>query len=469
MGKPIEIPFIGGAYAGRSKNVNAQVCQNLYPVLDQEGGKRVLYLQGRPGLKKWLDLEDFNEVRAMLVHGVFLIAVCGTSVYKIDKEKTKTLLGSINTSTGAVYLVDGRTYIMITDGQDGWYIDLDDYSLTQITDPDFPTPSSSTFQDGFYLAVKAGTDEFYISATIDPSSWSASAYATAESNSDEIVRNLSDHKELWLFGTKTTEAWYTVQETVPFSLIPGTIMEVGLGAAASVAQGDNSLFWLDNNRQARRAEGYTPRIISTRQVEYQWGSYDTVADARGWSYSQEGHTFYELVFPQAEKAWAYDVSTQMWHTRATGAHDGRHRANCYAKFDDKHMVGDFKNGIIYEYDYDTYDDNGDTMRAIRRGQAVAADRSLVFHNSLEIEFEGEVGLATGQGSDPQAMLRYSDDGAKTWSNEDWRSMGKIGENDKRVTWNRLGRSRDRIYEVVIADPVKRVILSAHLKSRMGIS
>jgi hypothetical protein len=45
----MEIPFIGGAYQGRSTNVNAQICQNLYPIIDQEGGK-VVALMNTPGL-----------------------------------------------------------------------------------------------------------------------------------------------------------------------------------------------------------------------------------------------------------------------------------------------------------------------------------------------------------------------------------------------------------------------------------
>jgi len=52
----MEIPFVGGAYLGRSPNLNAQVCQNLYPVVDQQGGKSVLALFGVPGLTGYLNL-----------------------------------------------------------------------------------------------------------------------------------------------------------------------------------------------------------------------------------------------------------------------------------------------------------------------------------------------------------------------------------------------------------------------------
>ena len=68
-------------------------------------------------------------------------------------------------------------------------------------------------------------------------------------------------------------------------------------------------------------------------------------------------------------------------------------------------------------------------------------------------------------TDPQVMLRWSDDGGHTWSNEHWASTGKIGEYGKRVIWRRLGMTtklRDRVYEISGSDPVKIAIMGAEL-------
>jgi hypothetical protein len=65
------------------------------------------------------------------------------------------------------------------------------------------------------------------------------------------------------------------------------------------------------------------------------------------------------------------------------------------------------------------------------------------------------------------MLRWSDDGGHIWSNEHWRSMGKIGETGRRVIWRRLGmteRLRDRVYELSGTDPVKIAIMGAELRA-----
>ena len=92
---------------------------------------------------------------------------------------------------------------------------------------------------------------------------------------------------------------------------------------------------------------------------------------------------------------------------------------------------------------------------------------MIFHNQLEVEFEAGVGLATGQGSDPQAVLDWSDDGGHTWGNEHWVDIGEIGEYKARAVWRRLGRSRNRTYRLTVSDPVKVVILGATLEAMAG--
>ena len=87
------------------------------------------------------------------------------------------------------------------------------------------------------------------------------------------------------------------------------------------------------------------------------------------------------------------------------------------------------------------------------------------HHSLQLDLETGGGLNTGQGSDPQVMLRWSDDGGHTWSNEHWVSVGKIGQYGHRAIWRRLGMTtklRDRVYEVSMTDPVKTAIVGAEL-------
>jgi hypothetical protein len=97
---------------------------------------------------------------------------------------------------------------------------------------------------------------------------------------------------------------------------------------------------------------------------------------------------------------------------------------------------------------------------------------LLTENSFNLTTEGGQQLVSSlisltDGADPQVMLRWSDDGGHTWSNEHWARMGRAGEYGKRVIWRRLGMTtklRDRVYEISGSDPVKIAIMGAELSA-----
>jgi hypothetical protein len=145
-------------------------------------------------------------------------------------------------------------------------------------------------------------------------------------------------------------------------------------------------------------------------------------------------------------------------------HYTRHRLNCVAYAYNKLLVGDYRDGRIYELTFDAYDNAGDPIRRVRQSPFVWSNNKRIFHSMLELHMEVGVGLdGTGQGVDPVVMLRYSNDGFN-WSPELHRPIGRIGERDVRVRFNRLGSARSRLYEVVVSDPIKVVIFGASLEA-----
>jgi hypothetical protein len=102
------------------------------------------------------------------------------------------------------------------------------------------------------------------------------------------------------------------------------------------------------------------------------------------------------------------------------------------------------------------------IRCLRRTAHVNDQQRRVRHVAAQLAMETGVGLSSGQGSDPQVMLRWSDNGGHTWGNEHWVSAGQIGQYKARALWRRLGQSRNRVYEVSISDPVKVALLDLYL-------
>ena len=223
--------------------------------------------------------------------------------------------------------------------------------------------------------------------------------------------------------------------------------------------------------------GYFPTRISTHAVESTLAN-QTVSDAVAYTYQIEGHECYVISFPTIDLTWVYDLATQMWHkwlwVDSLNVYH-RHRSNCAAVFQGLVLVGDWQNGQIYNLDPSNYTDNGSTIRRLRRCPHLTTDLQRQYFDELQIQFQPGVGLSGITkplnvelvGANPQAMLRWSDDGGSTYGNEHWVTIGLEGNYVNRAIWRRLGYSRDRIFEVVVTDPVKAVIVSANLKASAG--
>jgi hypothetical protein len=93
----------------------------------------------------------------------------------------------------------------------------------------------------------------------------------------------------------------------------------------------------------------------------------------------------------------------------------------------------------------------------------------VYISRFELIMQAGNGLSTGQGSDPVVLLRISRDGGQTWGTELQMGTGKIGEYRARAFVNRLGRSRNTVFELSSSDPVFNSWISASVNVDAGTS
>lgn len=469
MTKRISIPFAGPEFNARSPAVSNQITQNWYPQVSQSGAHSGIVLYPTPGLTKVVTVGvGPNRGNGETFKGDAYF-VSGNQFFKLDQNNVTTVLGTINTTSGRIYMAKVTDQLMFVDGVDGWV--WDGTTLTQVTDADFPAnPTSLTMLDGYFIVNDAGTGNFYISALRDGLTWSALDYAVAEANPDELKRVIATQKDLFLLGDTTTEMYYNSgNPDFPFEPYQGGVMEWGVRAPDSVVQMDNTIFWLGQNSEGGnvvlRAAGMTAQIISDKDINWQLSQLTRTDNAVAFAYQFGGHTFYELTFPTDGKTFVFDAEERLWHTRSSDG--GRHDAEGHVYYNNKNIVGSHTHGDYYILDHSAYTDDGTTIIRKRRAPVVGDNRKPLFHYRLEVDFEAGPGLVTGQGSDPQAMLRWSDDGGKTWSNEVWRPIGKIGEYGARAVWTQLGRSYYRIYELTVTDPVNAVVIDAHLDVEEG--
>ena len=372
-------------------------------------------------------------------------------------------------------MADNGTQIFIAANPEGYIYNTNTNVFARINDPDFPGAGTVGYLDGYFVFNEPGSQRFWVTSLFDGTSVDPLDFASAEGAPDGLVGLIIDHREAWLLGTNSVEVWYDAGLLdFPLQRVQGAFNEIGCAAPYSIAKMDNGIFWLGKDARGQglvyRANGYTGQRISTHAVEWQIQQYGTMEDAVAYTYQQDGHSFYVLIFPSANTTWVYDVATQAWHERA-GWKNGnwtRHRSNCQVFWNNMTVVGDYEDGRIYAFDLDYYKDDDQVQRWYRTWRALPTDQNNLnrtAQHSLQLDCETGVGVNNGQGDDPECMLRWSDDGGHTWSYEHWKKMGKIGQYGYRTIWRRLGMTvkiRDRVYEVSGTDPVKLAIMGAEL-------
>ena len=346
----------------------------------------------------------------------------------------------------------------------------------QIVDPGLVQMSNLAFIEGWLIGNQVGTRTF---VTTGPTPYTLlfppSFFALKDSSTDNLVTLEENNRELWLVGERTSEVWYNSGlASFSFSRIPGVGPQIGCAAPYSITRLGPSLVWLAKNEQGENFVIATNQYgwvrISNHAIDTAIASYPETGDAIGYGYEEAGHQFYVLTFPTADVTWVYDVTAsallkkQSWAKRLSwdGTQYHRHLGNCFMNFADMRIVGDYQNGNLYQMSRSYYTDAGATIRRLRRSKHVwqKSNRQRIFFASLQIEFTPGVGLQTGQGSNPQCMLRWSDDGGFTWSQEVWTSIGMVGETKNRAMWYLLGEARDRVWEATFTDPVPCDIIGA---------
>jgi hypothetical protein len=500
----MQSPILGSAYVARSVNAADSRMINLFPEVIPEGGHTPAFLNRAPGLKLEVAVGT-GPIRGLWTFGAYAYVASGNTLYKLDSEYNITTLG-ILANDGPVSMADDGTHLFVACNGPSFIYNASTDAFGEITDVDFPGALTVSYLGGYFVFIEPDSQRVWVTELLDPTSIDPLDFASAEGSPDGLVSSITDHSEIWLFGTNSVEVWYNAGTAdFPLQRIQGAFNEIGCAATYSVAKLDNGLFWLGADARGRgivyRANGYTGTRISTHAVEWQIQQYGDISDAIAYTYQQDGHAFYVLTFPTADRTWVYDVATQAWHERAsfTNGDFGRHRSNCQMSFNQKIIVGDYQNGNLYSFDLEVYADGPRIQKWLRSWRALPTgtnNLNRTAQHSLQLDAEsgvGAVGVTEVPGHiyltplnlvndlgiedeivivnsidlyvEPQVMLRWSDDGGHTWSNEHWQTMGTQGAYGTRVFWRRLGMTgklRDRVYEVSGTDPVKIAIMGAEL-------
>jgi hypothetical protein len=460
------LPIANGYYESDSLPISAQECTNLYPNITQAPALNQETLFGTPGLTQVASASELDNCRgAHEMNGVpyFLI---GGHLYSMAEDYTLTTRSNVVIGgSGRVSMADnGTQLLLLVPGGAGYIYNHVANTFAQITDSDFTAngnPQQVVFIDGFFC-LTTDTKKFIVSALNDGLAYNALDFGTAESDPDEIVAPIVFKNQLFIGGSQTIEAFQNIggadfpfQRTglflskgisSPFSIqsIQDTFVFVGAGANESPA-----IWALNGNSVAK---------ISTTAIDKELSALTEaqILDIYSWAYAEKGAYFVAFALPGT--TLVYDTISKRWHERKSFVDGalGAYRVNALVRAYNQLWAGDLVDGRIGLLDQNVYTEYDTEIR-----------RTIVtqpFQNNMEsfvlpeLELTVESGVGNSSAVDPKVGLERSVDG-KIWSDARYRSIGKVGEYNRRVIWNRNGRaSRFELFRFTMSEPVKPVFI-----------
>lgn len=485
--------FVGPSYTVQSGAVADEECINWFGETNESGspfvrpqaygGMEFATIRsyfGTPGLSVFATLPS-GPIRGNYWTGQRQFVVADTQLIELADDGTQTVWGNVATDGNRASICANSIQLLIVSGGRAYCFTLATNVLVEVTSQLAGVPIQCDCSDTYGIVIFQNSNKFQISQVLDFSTWPGQLVNEVSVFAENIVSMIVNHRELWILGQKRSQPYQDTGSTEVFDVIQGALIETGSAATFSVQRVDNSVFWVGLDERgamiAWRSNGYTPSRISTHAVEVWLSKHANIAQLVSYSYQDRGHLFWVLYVPDSDCSWVYDVGENLWHKRASWnaatATWGPHWSWNHAYGFGKHLVGDWNSANLYEMSFANLTDNGTSIRRLRRAPTVTNEKNWMYHTQLTVDFETGLGpqppLTDGNGNPrpPQAMLRWSDDRGKTWSNEHVRSLGMAGQYNTRVFWMRLGRSRNRVYELSMTDPVPTAIVDAYLELANG--
>jgi hypothetical protein len=512
--------FAGGQDAAPNHLQDDQMCINMYPEVDPGNSKEVLGLLGCPGLNQltvapvdgagapgftntmtvwpmpysgpslpvrgmWELPANTDATNGGTVDNTALVVIADTcylmtatfTAPTVFPTLSLTSVGTLQTTSGPVCIRDNNAggYAVLVDGPYGYLYNISTKAFAPITDPNFLGSDTVAYIDGWWIFNKPGTQTFYTNKQAYSTGFDALYFALKDAASDNLVAVIESKELLWLIGDKTTEVWYDAGgQYFPFQRIVGTLLQVGCKAKFSVARFGEGLMWFGRSERGEnviiKTQGFLEQVVSNPSFGNEVATYATTDDAIAYTYQEDTHLFYVLIFPTADACWVYDEQSGLLHKRLSydpyAKKFHRHRSNCFMNFAGMRLVGDYQNGAIYQLTRNSYTDAGWPLLAKRRAPHIwdKGQRGRVFMSSLQLDFNVGVGNPSGMGANPVCTLAISRDGGRTFGDRTSAPLGAIGEYRTRTMWRKLGWGRDNVVDVEVIDPVNRDLVGATLKA-----
>ena len=454
-----QVPLVGGYYADDSKSWSAQDCVNWLPTNAEKAGTRTpSMLKTPPGLRHF---PLTGSIPSAPVRGVYncegqLFAVIGQSLLSIATTGAATFIGTIPGVSRVVMadnqIADNGNELLIVNGSQGFIYNTNTSEFTIITDPGYPGAINAVFLAGYLVQIEPARRFAFNSAPADGLSYNTLDRFTSEVSPDLLMSMAVCNNELILFSARSTEFFNATANAQQPIRTMGITMSRGCAGRYTVANMDNTVYWLGDDGIFYRLNGYVPFRVSTRPIEQAIKDLNW-SQAFAFVWENGGHKVCYWTFPDGQ-TWGYDVSADEWHRRESYELT-RWRVVGLTYWNSQWIAGDFQYGKLWYVDWN-YQMEGDVNFISERTTGVLSEAQ----NRLIVS-RLEVIMAVGQLSDDidhYVRIQYSDDGGYNWSQWDQADIGATGDYRKRMVFTRQGSTFNRVYRIACSSPRRRDLL-----------
>ena len=487
MAVRVPLPLGFTFYQHVSRPFSSQRCINWIPTVAEGTALSNMMLLQPPGLKQFTDTSLGANRGAMTMKEV-PYHIQGSSLVSEDSNGTVTNHGAIPGSGRVSLANNGQYLVIVIPGGSAYAYDNQADTLAQITDPDFQVSDTVVFKDGYFVFSATDGKQFFNSALNDPFTYDGLDIGTAEINPDRIVALHVNHNELFVGGLETIELFQNVAGTgFPFQRIPGANIQKGVHAKFSLVEFDNTFCFVGGGLNELSAiwkvtGSSSVAKISSDAIDSQIQKFtrDEIADSFAMTFAVDGQFLAAFTFESERipsRTFVYNGTAsalsqqKVWFELQTGLDEQGNRwtVQSIIAAHGKLLVGDSVTGVIGELDNETFTNYDAAMLRRMTTAPFSADGAPIFSGSFEATFQAGVGLTTGQGSEPYALMDSSDDGGNTFKFETRRKIGAIGKYKDRSIWERQGRFPvSRSVRLSVTDPVRANLIKLAATPEIGV-
>ncbi len=276
------------------------------------------------------------------------------------------------------------------------------------------------------------TGRFYYSglasdSVADYETWGGN-YQEAESRPDPLIAIYDNAREMYAFGTETTQIYgVSPDATIPYAVL--NTINNGCGARYTPIQTDLGYAWLDDRRRFIHSNGRIVDVISNPTMANTIGALSTVYDAWGFRARIGAFDLWVWLFPSEKRTFVYEAIGKRWSEWSSFS-AGENVATIIGSYvywadGNKHLVGDTGGNGMCSLSMDAYTDLGSPLVAeIRTG--------FVDHGTMNRKWAqyGLYALRRGAGGSPMPQLEVRDrPSLGAW--RPWRRLpiGAVGDYD----------------------------------------